>query len=310
MKKCCVLLLVACLFSSSLKTQDSISYDRAVELKEIQLKKAAANAIAQQRKTNLEKIPLKVEITTAGNVSSKEMAGWDKDGDGQSYLIEVSDIPGNYSLRDERNDLLHVSLDEPTDFANNATGISFWVKSAEDLSPDIRFGLQVYSEDNDVVLRSYPDMPVVHKFGDNPHHVYFDLASFSTFEGQRKRVSRDFFKKITGFDIVIIQKKIPGKPQNPEPVSGSFNIDAFSLEDIYNGSFNSDRFPEDGTMNARMDPGARYQQVTRVVAQLRNLVVRKVENLHCVPLTLWSGCRHGMDHGRLVMRCREKLPLV
>ena len=266
MKKKVLLFVVLGLVLCNPARPDTISYDRALEFKEIQLKKAASNAVEQQRKTSLDKLPLKVIISAAGNVKVDEIKGWDRDGDGKSYEVRVRDIPGDYNLRGERKNYLHVSLDKPMDFLNKATGISFWVKAPENLSSHLRFGLQIYSEGNDGVLRSYPDMPVVHKFGDNPHHVYFDLASFSTFKQRRERPPRDFFRKITGFDIVIIQKKIPGKPQHLEPVSGSFNIDAFSLEDIYNGSFNSDRFPKDGSLNARMDPGARYQQVTRVVA--------------------------------------------
>ena len=292
MKKNILLFVVLGLVLCSPAKPDTISYDRAIELKEIQLKKAAANAVEQQRKTNLEKFPLEVIITAEGNVKVDEIKGWDRDGDGKSYAVAVSDIPGDYTLNAERKNYLHVSLNEPMDFLNRATGISFWVKAPENLSPHLRFGLQIYAEGNDRVLRSYPDMPIVHKFGDNPHHVYFDLASFSTFEQRRTRAPRDFFRNITGFDIVFIQKKIPGKPQHLEPVSGSFNIDAFSLEDISNGSFNSDRFPEDGSLNARMDPGSRYQQVTRVVAGFggtegRKSALRSLDFM--VRLQSWDG---------------------
>ncbi|GAI06075.1 unnamed protein product, partial [marine sediment metagenome] len=110
---------------------DTISYDRAVEFKKILLKKAAVNAIEQQRKSNLEKLPLEVIINAAGNVRVDEITGWDRDGDGKSYVVAVNDIPGDYSLKAERENYLHVSLNEPMDFLNMATGISFWVKAPE-----------------------------------------------------------------------------------------------------------------------------------------------------------------------------------
>ena len=53
------------------------------------------------------------------------------------------------------------------------------------------------------------------------------------------------------------------------PTSGTFYIDGLALVDFYDGSYDSDRFPKGGPINARhpIVSQGRTQQVSRIAAE-------------------------------------------
>jgi len=248
----------------------AVSWPEAQKLKVEQLEKAAANAVAQQRTTHFPPQPLKADFSGTGGVKVEPSDAWDADGDGKCLKVTVTDIPENYSHTGIR-DRLHVRFGRPVNLLEKATGFAFWIKANEPLSKDLRFGVyfKVQGADGkDPVVIS--DIPLRHKFGDNPHLAYVDWGYvFDHTVGVFKVPPKDFFTRVTGFDLTIVQRRLPREDVKLKPVSGSLLIDGLQLVDWYDGSYDSDRFPKDGRINAasRIVSQGRTQQVARICAE-------------------------------------------
>ena len=239
-------------------------------LKVEQLKKAAANAVAQQRLESFPPQPLKADFSGAGGVAVEPSADWDVDGDGQCLKVTLKDIPANQDhLRIA--DRLQVRFSGKVNLLEKATGLAFWIKTPDDLSKDLRFGVhfKVEGTDQDPVIIA--DTPLRQKFGDNPHQAYLDWGYvFDHSVGVFKVPPKDFFTRVTGFDLVVVQKRLPAEDGvKLAPASATFYIDGLQLVDFYDGSYDSDRFPKGRPINAAQPiiSQGRTQQVASLCAR-------------------------------------------
>ena len=112
------------------------------------------------------------------------------------------------------------------------------------------------------------DTPICQKLGDNPQLAYIDWGFvFNHSVGVFKVPPKDFFTKVTGFDLTIVQKRLPAeKGVKLAPASGTFYIDGLQLVDFYDGSYDNDRFPAGKPINA----------VSPIVAQGRSQQVAHI----------------------------------
>ncbi|MBN2582490.1 MAG: hypothetical protein JXL80_05435 [Planctomycetes bacterium] len=261
--------LVVLLAAAGLARAESVAWPDVQTLKVEQLKKAAAHAVAQQRTTHFDPQPLAAEFTGAGNVTVEPSDAWDADGDGKCLKVTVRDIPESYNDKGIAH-RIQVRFPGPVNLLEKATGFAFWIKADEPLSKDLRFGVyfKVQGTDEDPVVMA--DIPVRQKFGDVEHLAYVDWGYvFDHTVGVFKVPPKDFFTRVTGFDLVLTQKRLPREQVKLEPASGTFLIDGLQLVDWYDGSYDSDRFPKDGPINAKQPiiSQGRTQQVARICAE-------------------------------------------
>ena len=246
-------------------TTDYATDNIAIKTKLMQ--SAAQRAMEQQRKTHLPDYPLSGTWTGAGKVQVEESTDWDIDGDGRSYKITVTDI--NNKQRDKGiTDVLQVRFTEAVDFRNKGSGLSFWIKCDDELSPDLRFGTYFKGNEPDPVV--FTDIPVRQKFGDNPHRVYIDWGFvFDHSCGVMKTPQTKFWENVTGFDLPFAHRRLPDDGKKLDPVSATFYIDGLALSDIWHGSYDSARFKDGGinTVEKNLTAQGRYQQVARICAQ-------------------------------------------
>ena len=238
-----------------------------IRIKTELMESAAKRAIAQQRKTHLPDFPLVGAWSGAGKVQVEESTDWDIDGDGRCYKITVSDI--NNKQRDKGiKGVLQVRFPEAVDFRNKGTGLSFWIKCEDDLSPDLRFGTYFKGSEPDPIV--FTDIPVKQKFGDNPHRVYIDWGFvFDHTCGVMKTPKTKFWETVTGFDLPFAHRRLPNDGKKLEPVTATFYIDGLALSDIWHGSYDSVRFKNGGvnTVEKNLTAQGRYQQVARICAK-------------------------------------------
>jgi hypothetical protein len=242
--------------------QDDLArYGQAIELKEGLLRKAAEQAIAQQRTTHFDPIPLVgCTVTAQGNAVLKATGK-------EQWQVTVKDVPVHYEHAGSR-DRVCFKLPQPMNFLEKSTGLLFRVKSGDNVGPHLRLGVAVWSADNDQPLMILADIPVRHKFGDNPHLVYVDWGAFFNYKfSVLREAPRQHFEKVIGFDLMFVARQLPLRPGDPlAPGAGSFAVDQLQLVDIYDGSYDSDRFPKNGVFNRQMIPQGRTQQVARICA--------------------------------------------
>ncbi|MEK7415444.1 MAG: hypothetical protein AAB263_19225 [Planctomycetota bacterium] len=267
-------------------------FAKSIELKTKLLESAAGRAVAQQRKENFPDIPLLGTLTGVGGVKVEESADWDVNGDGKCYKITVSNIAG--AQRDKGiQDLIQVRFQDPVDFLSRSTGMGMWVKADAALSEDLRLGVYFKGNEPDPIV--FTDIPLRQKFGDNPHKMYIDWGFvFDNTCGVFKTPKNNFWKSVSGFDLVLAHRRLPEDGKKLEPASGTFYIDGLALEDIYNGSYDSDRFSP-GKVNVSKDnlvAQGRTQQVARICAQFggqegRASAIRAMDMM--VRLQCWDG---------------------
>lgn len=291
LKLCCCLLLVQMLVTGALSATDA-DYANSLAIKTKLLEQTARNAIAQQRTSHYPAVPLQATCSAAGRVAVERSTDWDVDGDGGCWKITVTDI--NNKQRDKGiKDLLQVRFDEAVDFIGQGTGLSFWIKCDDSISPDLRFGVYFKGNAPDPIV--FTDIPVRQKFGDNPHKVYVDWGFvFDHSCGVMKTPPNRFWKAVDGFDLAFAHRRLPNDGKKLEPTSASFFIDGLELEDIYEGSYDSQRFKNGGinTGGRSIVAQGRYQQVARICAQFggragQDSAIQAMDML--VRLQCWDG---------------------
>lgn len=244
------------------------TWEEVQEIKQKQLETAARHAIEQQRTTAQAPQPLDATFSGTGGVAVEASGAWDIDGDGQSHAVTLKDIPEFYQHKGMK-DRLQIRFDEPVDMLSGGTGLAFWVSTPDGFSRDVRMGVHFKIEGTDQDPVIIADTPVVQKFGDNPHMVYFDWGYvFDHTVGVFKVPPREFFSKVRGVDIVFVQKRLPREKVKLEPASGTFHIDGLALVDLYEGTYDNERFKGE-RINAKHPIVAqcRFQQVARICAE-------------------------------------------
>ncbi len=246
-----------------------VPWENVLETKIKGLESAAARAVAQQHRGHFPPQPIEADYTGAGGVGVERSDAWDADGDGSCLEVTLTDIPQNRS-QVRIADRLRVRFPRPINVLEKATGFAFWVRTPEDLSPDLRVGVHFKVEGTEEDPIIFSDTPVVQRFGDNPHLVYFDWGYvFDHSVGVFKVPPREFFTKVTGIDLTFVQKRIPYKDLKLEPVSGHFWIDGLRLVDWLDGTYDNSRCPSAEEVNAAYPIvcQGRTQQVALIAAR-------------------------------------------
>jgi hypothetical protein len=246
---------------------DPVSWADAQGIKVEQLKKAAEHAIAQQRTTSLPPQPLEANFTGVGGVRVEPSTAWDADGDGKCLKVTLKDIPENHD-HIAIADRIQVRFLHPVNLLEKATGFAIWIKADEKLSKDLRFGVHFKVEGTDQDPVVIADTPICQKFGDNPQLAYIDWGFVFDHSMKVFKVPpKEFFTKVTGFDLTIVQKRLPvEKGAKLAPASGIFYIDGLQLVDFYDGTYDNERFPQGKAINAASPIVAqgRAQQVAHI----------------------------------------------
>lgn len=248
----------------------AVEWDEVLEVKTRALEKAAQNAVEQQRVGHFPDQPLVARYSGVGNVEVSETTAWDADGDGKAWLVEMEDIPQNHSHKGIPHKI-QVRFDEPINVLEEASGFALWVNTPEGLSEDLRVGLHLKVEGEDADPIIFADTPVVQRFGDNPHLIYFDWGYvFDHSLGVFKTPPKEFFEKVVGFDLVLVQKRLPFEDGlKLKPASGKFYIDGLALVDWLDGTYDNSRAPSADVINKDypITLQGRTQQVALIAAQ-------------------------------------------
>ncbi len=255
----------------ALPTLAQVAWRDVLETKTRALETAARNAIDQQRRGHLPDHPLPDATWSAvGNVSIEATDEWDADGSGSSYRITVRDIGETRNHR-HNSDRIEIRFDEPINVLEKGTGFALWVNAPAGLSEHLRVGvhLKIAGRDDDAII--FSDTPIVHRFGDNPHILYFDWGYvFDNSLGVFATPPREYFENVVGFDLTIVQKRIPFPRSRSLPAtSGHFHLDGLAIVDYFDGSYDNARFPSADNPNADYPLVAqgRTQQVSLITAK-------------------------------------------
>lgn len=255
---------------SAMEVTAAVSWDEVLDVKTQALQTAAKNAVDQQRIGHFPDQPLEATYKGAGNVALTETTLWDADGDGQAWKVTVSDIPQNHDHKGGA-DKIEIRFPAPINVLERASGFAIWVNTAEGLSKDLRVGLHIKVEGREDDPIVFADTPVVQRFGDNPHLIYFDWGYvFDNSLGVMKTPPREYFEKVTGIDLVFVQKRLPFEDGlKLEPASGEFYIDGLALVDWLDGTYDNSRAPDANTVNKGypLTLQGRTQQVALIAAQ-------------------------------------------
>ncbi|MFW6153826.1 MAG: hypothetical protein ACOC95_01260 [Planctomycetota bacterium] len=263
-----LMVLVATLAPTS-PVAEAATWAEVQRIKVSQLEKAAAHAVAQQRKTQLEPHPVEADFQGIGGVLVARSTAWDVDGDGECLKVTLPRIPANHSHTDIDHRLA-IRFKETKNLLSRSTGLALWIRPAEDLAPTLRFGAHFKCEGTDEDPVIIADTPLVHKFGDRPHQAYLDWGyAFGHEVRPLKGAPRTLFQRVNAIELTFVQKRIPRGDGPLPPVSGVFYLDGVQLVDWYAGSYDNSRFPAGGPINAAQPivSQGRTQQVAVICAK-------------------------------------------
>ncbi len=270
MKGVAMLIAVAAVLSGPAGAQ--VPWDEVLEVKTESLESAAQRAIGQQRVGHLPPHPVEAATWSgAGGVEIGQSDEWDATGDGWSYRVTVRDIPEN-EHHININDRIEIRFDEPMNVREKGTGFALWANAPEGLSEHLRVGVhfKIEGRDDDPVI--FSDTPIVHRFGDNPHLLYFDWGYvFDHSLGVFAVPPEEYFESVEGIDLTLVQKHRPRRDDDIAPASGHFYLDGLQLVDWGDGAYDNSRFDPDNpeVINAAYPIvlQARFQQVAVIAAK-------------------------------------------
>jgi len=246
-----------------------VPWENVLDTKIELLRSAAERAVRQQRIGHLPDVPLTATFAGVGGVAAAVVGDWDADGDGRCQRVELRNIP---VTREHVRvaDRLEVRFPEPVNLLEKGTGFAFWVRTPEGLSPHLRVGVRfkVKGTDQDPVI--FTDTPLVQRFGDNPHQLYFDWGYvFAHSTGVFEVPPKEFFERVTGFDLTFVQKTLPITDERLAAASGHFWLDGLRIVDWGDGSYDNGRFKSDRVANGEYPVvlQGRTQQVALIAAQ-------------------------------------------
>ncbi|MEX0885128.1 MAG: hypothetical protein WD009_01695 [Phycisphaeraceae bacterium] len=251
------------------EVRSEVAWEDVLNVKRETLVITARNAVEQQRRGSLPSVPVAATWSGMGNVEVEASDEWDADGDGMSQRIRVRDIGGSSSHVDIAH-RIQIRFDEPINVLETGTGFALSVNAPDGLSPDLRVGvrLKIEGEDDDPVI--FPDTPIVHRFGDNPHLVYFDLGYIFDHSVRPMQVPpREYFESVVGLELTLVHKRLPVSNARIGSASGSFHLDGLAVVDWFDGSYDNARFPDADTPNGNYPIVAqgRTQQVALIAAK-------------------------------------------
>lgn len=240
------------------------SWEEVQKLKQGYLESAARNAMEQQKTVAAAPVPIPFPeaITTAGAMKITAQAA-------DAVSLDILAAPTGY--RRETTEILRIDLPLPMDMVKDHSGLALLVEAADGTSPEVRLGCRLTGADGKQAVIT-PIIPVLSRWGDNPHELYFDWA-FLNYANVEDAVA--VLKQVKTIELLAGSRiRAPQRGDSKEPQTAVLILRNLRLVDYLKGSYDPSRrwlrFDADAGKwlpgNKDLTLQHRCQEVTGIVA--------------------------------------------
>ncbi len=236
---------------------------RAADWKEVQKMKLeyitqiAKHALEQQKLTSLPDIviPFPAEIVDCDKMKVIEK---------NTGLLKIKLI----NILNEPNtpitDAVRFILPQPLNMLDQGSGIAIIVKTDPGSSKEMRLGIRFISDGGNKKADILPFIPVVSRWGDDIHEIYFDWA-FINYRNVNDAI--EVLKHVEAIEFIVNSlQRAPERGESKTPQSAAITITNMRLVDYLKGSFDPARHSWQAGEEPDLTLQHRCQEVTGVVA--------------------------------------------
>jgi len=262
---------------------------RPADWKEVQKMKLeyitliAKHALEQQKITASPEIPIPFPSDI---VDCEKMKIIEKNPD----MLKIKLTGIHNESRESVNDAVRFTLPQPLNMLNHGSGIAVFLNSEPGSSEELRLGLRFISEGGNKKADILPFIPVVSRWGDETHEIYFDW-SFINYRDVEDAV--EVLKNVEAIEIIANSLlRAPERGVSRSPQSGTITISDMRLVDYLKGSFDPARHRWTPGEKPDLTLQHRCQEVTGVVANFggENRIHSAIASLDmCVRTQCWDG---------------------
>lgn len=249
------------------------------KLKYNYITQVAQHALEQQKRTALPAVPIQFP-EDIGDSPRMKITGKSA-GKITVQLEEIDNRDGCF---------VRFKLDQPINMLKKGSGISIIVRSDENSSEEIRLGMRFIAAGGKKSADILPFIPVVNRWGDNPHEIYFDW-SFINYRDVEDAI--EVLKNVEAVEFTAgARLRAPERGLSREPQSGEITISNMRLVDYLKGSFDPARHSWQAGEEPDLTLQHRCQEVTGNVAEYGSEegIQSAVESLDlCARTQCWDG---------------------
>lgn len=187
-------------------------------------------------------------------------------------------------------DAVRFTLPQTLNMLNNGSGISIIIRAEPGSSDEIRLGIRFIAEGGTEKAEILPFIPVVNRWGDSIHEIYFDW-SFINYRDVNDAIK--VLRKVEALEITANSLlRAPERGVSRSPQSAMISISGMKLVDYLKGSFDPARHSWKEGEEPDLTLQHRCQEVTGVVASFggENRIRSAVASLDlCVRTQCWDG---------------------
>lgn len=229
-------------------------WNEVQQLKLHYIKLIAQHALEQQKRTALTAVPIQfpgdIADTPRMKITGKSA---------EKIRIKLNSIQG------EIGGSIRFNLARPMNMLEGGSGISVIVESSEHSSEELRIGMRFIASGGKKTADILPYIPVVSRWGDNPHEIYFDWA-FINYRDVQDAI--DVLKRVEAIEIFAgARLRAPERGVSKKPQGGDITISHMKLVDYLQGSYDPARHSWQPDKRPDLTLQHRCQEVTGVVAE-------------------------------------------
>ncbi len=244
-------------------------WEKVQELKRGFMEKAATHAMEQQKTGQAEPVAIAwPEGTDAGGTLSASGSVKVISRTPEIVVLDMQAAPRVWNQA--ATETLRIELSEPMDMVAAHSGLALFVETAATTSPEVRIGCRLHDAQGRVA-DILPAVPVVSKWGENPHEVYLDWSFINYADvGEAVEVLRSV--KVLEFTFAS-SLRTPERGASREAQTASLKLSNLRLVDFLQGSydpsrrwlkFESDAWQPGGKQDLTLQH--RCQEITGIVA--------------------------------------------
>lgn len=235
---------------------------RAADWKEVQKMKlnyitlVAKHAMEQQKRNALPSMPISFPSSIKDSPKMKILSK-----SGNSLKVQLDAIRND--SRDPFGNVIHFSLPKTTDLLSKGSGFTILVKTEPNASKEIRLGMRLIGKDGKTA-DILPMIPVVDKWGDQTHEIYFD---WSFINYGKVQAAIDVLKQVDAIEFLASSVlRAPERGLSKTPQSATFTISNMKLVDYLKGSYDPARHSWKEGVEPDLTLQQRCHEVTGIVA--------------------------------------------
>ena len=238
----------------------------AADWKEVQkmkldyITKVAQHAMDQQKRNAMPSVPISFPSSIKDGPKMKIISK-----SGKAIKVQITDLRSD--LRNERQpwaNVIHFALPQPMDLLSKGSGFTILVKTEPNSSEEIRIGIRMIGKGGEKKADILPLIPVVNKWGDGTHEIYFDW-SFINYKDVNDAIG--VLKQVEAIEFLASSVlRAPERGISKTPQSATFTISNMKLVDYLKGSYDPARHSWKEGKTPDLTLQQRSHEVTGIVA--------------------------------------------